>query len=518
MSDIEESKNIFNNGLKSKYSKENCNNWLIFKWKTLHLKKLFVEVLHKLFFEKKMINNHKFSNIIVLIVGFTIGVFVSYLGYRDYIRNNYDIGQMIGFDNNKVKVLLHNNNYLKYGSFKTESYGKGNVDVNLMTGENLVNALIRNNFSRNDINKIIETLSGEVNFQGINDRQIFHIEYDFKTRFESKEKQHLQKSRYWKKINKENYNGFVSPMPMYLVEDRYIKKLSFKKDNGNRYIVERNGYGFLLHIEKPKLIVKTHIVTGTITNNLFTDALMSDIQVSTLYNMLNEYAFLIDFQRDLQKGDKFIFLLDTTKDSDGDVIDENIRYSNLSLSRGKYEMFNFHGKYFDRKGQSVQKGLLKTPIDGAKLTSRFQLKRKHPILGYTRAHKGVDLAAPTGTPIYAAGDGVVSAIRLNHDAYGRFVSIRHNNEYSTRYAHMSRIAKLHVGSPVKQRQIIGYVGMTGLATGPHLHYEVLRHGIQINPSTMRITSVKKVAKDQMPEFENVVAEIDGLLYSAGDNK
>ena len=517
MSGMEEKRYIFDNS-KNQQSKESHYGLLIFKLKIFQCWKLFVDFARKPFSERKIINNPKISSVVLLGVGFLIGIFASYFGYREYIRNTYSASQLIGFDNNKINILLKNENYLRYGGFKTESYGRGNVDVNLMAGENLVSALLRNNFSRNDINKIIETLSGEVNFQSISDRQIFYVEYDFKTRFELKEKFNLKKGKDAKKINKKNYNDVSSPMPMYLVEDRYIKKLSFKKDNGDRYIVERNGDGFLLHIEKPKLTVKTHIITGTITNNLFTDVLMSDIQVSTLYNMLNEYAFLIDFQRDLQKGDKFIFLLDTTKDADGDVIDENIRYSNLSLSRGKYEMFNFHGKYFDRKGQSVQKGLLKTPIDGARLTSRFQLKRKHPILGYTRAHKGVDLAAPTGTPIYAAGDGVVSEIQFNHEAYGKFVSIRHNNEYSTRYAHMSRIAKLRIGTPVKQRQVIGYVGMTGLATGAHLHYEVLRHGVQINPSTMRITSVKKVAKDKMPEFENVVAEIDGLLNSADKNK
>ena len=515
MSVVGEKKYICDNTLKNKQGQEYSAFRFVFKQKIAYLNKIFKDILDNF---SKEANNYKFCSIVLLVIGFVIGIFVSYFGFREYIKHNYNIGRVIGFDNNKIKVFLKKKNYLRHGNFKTESYGKGNVNVNLMVGENLVSALVRNNFNRNDINKIIETLSGEVNFQGISDRQIFYIEYDFKTRFELKENYNWKKGENRKKINDKSYNDFFSPMPMQLVEDRCIKKLSFKKDNGNRYIVERNGDSFLLHIEKPKLIIKTHIITGTITNNLFTDVLTSDIQVSTLYNMLNEYAFLIDFQRDLQKGDKFTFLLDTTKDADGDVINENIRYSNLSLSRGKYEMFNFHGKYFDRKGQSVQKGLLKTPIDGARLTSRFQLKRKHPILGYTRAHKGVDLAAPTGTPIYAAGDGVVSELQLSHDAYGKFVSIRHNNEYSTRYAHMSRIAKLRIGTPVKQRQIIGYVGMTGLATGPHLHYEVLRHGVQINPSTMRITSVKKVAKDKMPEFESVVAEIDGLLDGANGNQ
>lgn len=496
----------------NKCEKDNCTSFC--KNIVFYIKMLCNVFFCKMFCVKRSKNTCKISGIILLLIGFTIGVAVSCFGYNKYINNNYDIHKIIGSDYNKMNILLNGNNYLEVRGIKTETQGKGNIDVKLMTGENLVSMLIRNNFSRENVNKIIETLVGEMNFQGISDKQVFHIEYDFETKFKSYDK--FDRKKYISKFKNRNDKHINSdelsePMPMFLVEDRYISKLSFKKGNGNKYIVERSGDGYLLHIEKPKLIIKTHIITGTITNNLFTDVLTSDIKISTLYNMLNEYAFLIDFQRDLQKGDKFIFLLDTTKDADGDVIDEKIRYSNLVLSKGKYEMFNFRGKYFDRKGRSVQKGLLKTPVDGARLTSRFQLKRKHPILGYTRAHKGVDLAAPIGTPIYAAGDGVVSEVHLNHNAYGKFISIKHNNEYSTRYAHMSRVAKLRVGSPVKQRQVIGYVGMTGLATGPHLHYEVLRHGIQINPSTMKITSVKKISNDLMPKFKNVVSEIDDLL-------
>ena len=229
-----------------------------------------------------------------------------------------------------------------------------------------------------------------------------------------------------------------------------------------------------------------------------------------MYNVLNEYAFLIDFQRDLRQGDKFLFIIDTQRDADGDIIDENVLYVNLTLSDKKYEIFNFEGKFFDRKGYSVKKALLKTPIDGARISSRFNLHRKHPILGYTKAHLGVDLAAPTGTPIYSAGDGIIVAKKSN-DSYGNYIDVRHNNEYTTRYAHMSRFAKVFVGQRVLQRQVIGYVGMTGRATGPHLHYEVIRHGVHINPSSIKVASTKSIDKSKMEKFNLIVDEIDGFL-------
>ena len=225
---------------------------------------------------------------------------------------------------------------------------------------------------------------------------------------------------------------------------------------------------------------------------------------------MNEYAFLIDFQRDLRRGDKFVFVIETNRDGDGDIVKEKVLYVNLILSGKKYEIFNFNGSFFDRKGFSVKKALLKTPIDGARISSRFNLHRKHPILGYTKAHLGVDLAAPTGTPIYSAGDGVVVA-KTRNDSYGNYVDVRHNNEYTTRYAHMSRFAKISVGQRVVQRQIIGYVGMTGRATGPHLHYEVIRHGVHINPSLIRVASTKSIDKAKMEKFNVIVNEIDSYL-------
>jgi murein DD-endopeptidase MepM/ murein hydrolase activator NlpD len=155
--------------------------------------------------------------------------------------------------------------------------------------------------------------------------------------------------------------------------------------------------------------------------------------------------------------------------------------------------------YFNAQGHSVRKALMRTPIDGARLTSRFG-RRRHPILGYTRAHTGVDFAAPTGTPIYAAGDGMI-VTRVRTGGYGKYVKIRHNAQYHTAYAHMSRFAVgLGAGSRVRQGQVIGYVGSTGQATGPHLHYEVHYHGHPVNPLRIRLPLGQKLAGLDLREF------------------
>ncbi|MBO6838055.1 MAG: M23 family metallopeptidase, partial [Alphaproteobacteria bacterium] len=163
--------------------------------------------------------------------------------------------------------------------------------------------------------------------------------------------------------------------------------------------------------------------------------------------------------------------------------------------------------YYDAKGQSVRRALLRTPVEGARISSGFG-KRKHPILGYTKMHKGLDFAAPSGTPIYAAGDGVVEAAGWN-GGYGRYIRIRHNGTYSTAYAHLSRIdSRIKPGARVDQRQIIGYVGTSGRSTGPHLHYEVHVNGRQTNPLGVKLPTGKTLAGAELARFERVRAEIE----------
>ena len=186
----------------------------------------------------------------------------------------------------------------------------------------------------------------------------------------------------------------------------------------------------------------------------------------------------------------------------------------LSLSGETLDAFRFEPQdgeieYFDRTGRSLRKFLLRTPVDGARLSSTFGMRR-HPILGYSLMHKGIDFAAPSGTPIYAAGGGRVVAAGRN-GGYGNYIRVRHSGEYSTAYAHLSRFAKgVKAGQRVRQGQVIGYVGTTGRSTGPHLHYEVLRNDQQINPLEIKQPPATQLAGADLERFNEEVARIDRL--------
>ncbi|MCH7814405.1 MAG: M23 family metallopeptidase, partial [Planctomycetes bacterium] len=173
--------------------------------------------------------------------------------------------------------------------------------------------------------------------------------------------------------------------------------------------------------------------------------------------------------------------------------------------------------YFDAKGRSARKALMRTPIDGARLSSVFG-RRRHPILGYNKLHRGVDFAAPRGTPIYAAGNGVIVRAGRN-GAYGKYVRIRHNARYATAYAHMSGFARgTRKGKRVTQGQVIGYVGTTGRSTGPHLHYEILAGGVRTNPMKLRMPSGRKLKGAELARFQQTRAGIERRYAELGAAK
>ena len=156
--------------------------------------------------------------------------------------------------------------------------------------------------------------------------------------------------------------------------------------------------------------------------------------------------------------------------------------------------------YFNRQGKNVKKSILKTPLDGARISSSFGM-RKHPILGFNKMHKGVDFAAPIGTPVYAGGNGIIEMVGVN-GGYGKYIRIRHNNEYKTAYAHLSSYKKgISKGVRVNQGEVIGYVGSTGRSTGPHLHYEIIYQNKQINPLKLKLPSGKILTGDELVRFE-----------------
>jgi murein DD-endopeptidase MepM/ murein hydrolase activator NlpD len=255
---------------------------------------------------------------------------------------------------------------------------------------------------------------------------------------------------------------------------------------------------------------------GIIDDSLYMSAERAALPHDVIISLIKLFSWDVDFQRDVRRGDQFETLFEVVALEDGSegVRGGDLLYAALSIDGRLFEGYRFElpeGRiaYFDRSGKSLRKFLMRTPIDGARLSSRFGMRR-HPILGYNRMHKGVDFAAPTGTPIYAAGAGTVELAKRN-GGYGKYIRIRHTGEYSTAYAHLSGFAKgVTPGRRVRQGQVIGYVGTTGRSTGPHLHYEVLRNNAQINPLQIRQPPDQQLAGTDLERFRLEMARIDQL--------
>ena len=255
------------------------------------------------------------------------------------------------------------------------------------------------------------------------------------------------------------------------------------------------------------------LIEGKIQSSLYVSALKAGIPENTLLEMISLLGFSVDFQREIRKGD--IFEIIFTKKIDllkNKIIETNpITYVSLTLSGSKLNFFNYkdkHGfpQYYDKNGKSAKRTIMKTPINGARLSSGYG-NRKHPILGYTKMHRGLDFAAPSGTPVFAAGDGIIEKAGWN-GSYGRYVRIRHTGTYKTAYAHLSGINKnIRVGKRVFQGKTIGYVGTSGRSTGPHLHYEVLRRNKQINPMNIKLPAGKNVPKSKIVDYKKHVKKI-----------
>ncbi len=279
--------------------------------------------------------------------------------------------------------------------------------------------------------------------------------------------------------------------------------------------VRRDGDGYVAQAIRRQLFPSLNAVDGEINRSLFADASALDIPPATLAAMIRAFSFDVDFQRELQPGDRFALLYETLHESDGQLAKSgDLLYAELVLSGKPIGIYRFTPKsgitdYFTADGRSVRKSLLRTPIDGARISSGYGMRR-HPILGYSKMHRGVDFAAPTGTPIYAAGHGVVEkAARFG--GYGKYVRIRHNGSYKTAYAHLSRYGRgVKAGARVKQGQVIGYVGSTGRSTGPHLHYEVISNGKQVNPRSIKLPAGERLKDADLRAFEEAREEIDAL--------
>jgi len=251
---------------------------------------------------------------------------------------------------------------------------------------------------------------------------------------------------------------------------------------------------------------------GVIESSLFEAAASQGVPQDVMTAIVKLFSYDVDFQRDIQKGDTFSVLFERTVTEDGRIVNNlDIAYAAMNVGGQPLKLYAFEQdggvEYYNEKGEGIRKALMRTPINGARLTSSFGARR-HPILGYSLMHRGSDFGAATGTPIMAAGDGVIAKAGPN-GAYGNYIRIRHNGEFSTAYAHLSRFGGgVSAGKRVRQGQIIGYVGTTGRSTGPHLHFEILRNGAQVNPATVKLQGSQKLDGKTLTAFKGTVAATD----------
>ena len=253
-----------------------------------------------------------------------------------------------------------------------------------------------------------------------------------------------------------------------------------------------------------------------IKDNLYNSAMRSELPKEIFSELIKILSFSIDFQRELKKGDVFETFYSQKIDLITNKIIESkpIHYISANLKNNDLKFYRFttrNGKssFYDEEGKSSKKTLMKTPLNGARLSSGFG-NRKHPILGFTKMHKGVDFAAPIGTPIFAAGDGIIEYSGWN-GAYGKYIRIKHNGTFKTAYAHLSKIYKKK-GTRIKQGDIIGTLGSTGRSTGPHLHYEILISGRQINPLRIKLPSGKHIPKNELENFYKKQEIINNKIF------
>jgi murein DD-endopeptidase MepM/ murein hydrolase activator NlpD len=287
-----------------------------------------------------------------------------------------------------------------------------------------------------------------------------------------------------------------------------ILKVSKK---GNEFITEK------LNIKLDSIIKNAN---GTINDSLFLSGQKAGLSDNLIMRLVAIFGWDIDFALDIRKGDSFTILYEEqykngVKVAEGPIIAAEFINQGKAIRAIRYSENNERNDYYAANGDAMRKAFLRTPVDFfSRISSRFSLGRKHPVLNKIRAHKGVDYAAATGTPVRATGDGIITFAGKN-GGFGRTIKLKHGGTYNTVYAHLRRIAKnIRRGKKVKQGQIIGYVGQSGLATGPHLHYEFQIHGVHRNPLTVKLPKVKAIAKENMPEFKKtivpILAELDRI--------
>lgn len=299
--------------------------------------------------------------------------------------------------------------------------------------------------------------------------------------------------------------------------DAELTGIAFRSDPGASVTANRTtSGGFEAREVLMPVTFEIARIAAPVQTSLYSTALNLGATDREVAALADAFSYDVDFQRDVRSGDEFELVFERYYDDQGNTVRTgDLLFVSLESRRGLREFYQFlapgdsRPDWYDADGKSARRFLMKTPINGARLSSGFGMRR-HPVLGYSRMHRGTDFAAPTGTPILAAGDGMI--VRAGpFSSYGNYVRIRHANGYETAYAHMSRFARgMRAGTRVRQGQVIGYVGTTGRSTGPHLHYEVLRRGQQMNPMTLRVANGRNLSGRALELFMIERERIDTL--------
>ena len=303
------------------------------------------------------------------------------------------------------------------------------------------------------------------------------------------------------------------------LEDGVISDVTFRPSTDRTVFASRKGDDWSVKGVDAEFRYETVSVKASIENSLYLDATRLGAPDKVVAQFANIYEYSVDFQRDIHPGDEFELFFEVARDHTGEIVKAgDLLYTSFTPGEKAMNYWLFQDEngdenYYDADGKTAKRKLRATPINGARLSSSFGARR-HPILGYRKMHNGVDFAAPTGTPIMAAGSGVIE--RANrYGSFGNYIRIRHSDGYETAYAHLNGFARgIKKGVRVRQDQIIGYVGTTGRSTGPHLHYEVHLNGKKINPRRLSQLSGKPLAEEQFPAFKARMSEIESMRQAS----
>ena len=417
-------------------------------------------------FRQFILKNPQIFSLIILI--FITAILTSYFNATKY-------------NNDKVYYNLIDNIYLK----KTLNHFVENLEPKykkvkhkIRNGETFDKILENYSIKKEEINKIKKSLNKKVNLNRLSTKQTIQFTLD--------------------KTN-DKIDEFI-----YQISN--TQKIFLKRNIKNDIFDQK-----LLSVKLNKeIIYKENIIT----DSLYKSASKRKIPANTIVDFARIYGFQVDFQRDIRKKDKFQIMYEVFLNEKGETLETGeILFANLKLSGQDNSLYYFDKEgsegHYDKNGKSVKKALMKTPINGARLSSPFGM-RKHPIDGFNKMHRGTDFAAPMGTPIMASGDGVIKKAGWCGGG-GNCVKIRHNSTYQTVYAHMSKFARgIKTGVRVKQGQTIGYVGSTGKSTGPHLHYEVIVNGKKVNSQKLKLPSGKILKGNNRKLFETKKIKLDVL--------